>query len=226
MIELLIICVAVIGVLLLDIKAVSKNPYIHIKLIGMILFILSIFRYVTLLLFANGGDIGLLEKMSYFYFITSMGITIPCFLALWYITPFYREKINSIGILLITIPWFVFYILMCVFRPFKIIKSPIIGYSLTLTGKWALYLSMMQGFFIFIFIIATIYGFTLYKHKQIRSQYFVLIISQLLLLQDGFSYFGLGSPVIPVFTVTEGLCFLGLYYSFIKPPIDARGIYR
>ena len=54
----------------------------------------------------------------------------------------------------------------------------------------------------------------------------ILIMCLLLFLVDGMIYFGLSAPMIPVFTLTEVLGFLGIYYGFSKPPIDARGIQR
>ena len=226
MVTLLIICIAAIGVLGMNIKVVQKTPYIGIRIICTMLFILSIMRYITLLLFARASSVEVLIKMQNFYFITSIGITVPSILLLWYMTPFYREKIKGTFIMVLSMPWFIFYALLLILKPYRVVKSQALGYILKLTGDWHLYLTVLQVSFMVIFILGASYGLKLYKHKQIRSQYMVLIMCQLLFLIDGLTYFGLVPGSIPVFTLTEIFGFLGIYYGFSRPTIDARGIRR
>lgn len=213
-------------VLHMNIKVVQKNKYMGIRVICTLLFVLSILRYLTLLLFARASSMEILIKMQPFYFITSMSIPVAILLLLWYITPLYRTKINQIGIIILCIPWVIFYILLLIFKPYEIIKSQKAGYILKLIYSWDYYLAALQGISIFIFILAALYGFMLYKHQQTRSQYMILVMCLLLFLADGLIYFGLSTPMIPVFTLTEVLGFLGIYYGFLTPPIDARGVQR
>lgn len=221
-----IICILAFIVLILDIKAVFNNSYVHIKVISSALLLLSFMRYINLLLFTNGASTELLYKIQYFYFITYMIFPILFMLVLWYITPFYRQKINAIYLYLLYMPWIIFYMALSVLKPYRIIKSNSTGYVLVLQGKWGIYLNVAQSIFCVIFIIASIYAYNLYKHKQVRSQYLVLIICQLLFLVDGIIYLGYGSPLIQPFTLTEVFGFLGIYYGFARSPIDARGIHR
>ncbi len=215
-----------IGILMLNIKVVWEIPDIGVKLITIIISILSMVGYMTRLLFVRATSMSSLITMQNFYFIPSLGITISLWLLLWYITPYLRQKINKVGLMILCMPWLAFYSLLVILQPYKIIKSQRAGYSLKLIDKWDLYSGGFQVSVMIILIICASYGWKLYKHQQIRSQYMVLIMCQLLLLVDGFTYFSLTIPVIPVFTLTEVFCLLAIYNGFSKPPIDARGIKR
>jgi len=223
---LLMICILAIGALILNIKVIQKNPYIGIRIICTILFILSIMRYVTLLIFAKAINMEILIKMQGFYFSTVIGITIPSLLLLWHMTPFYREKITSALMAILCMPWLIFYTILLILKPYQIVKSEILGYTLKLIGPWPLYLARLQGVFVLLFILAALYGWKLYKHQQTRSQYMILIMCQILFLIDGLTYFSLSITSIPVFTLTEALGFLALYYGYSQPSIDARGVKR
>ncbi|NLI90119.1 MAG: hypothetical protein GX366_06910 [Epulopiscium sp.] len=221
---LLVISIAAIFILFMNIKTIQKNPYISIRLICTILFSLSIMRYITLLLFAQLPSLELINKLKYFYYITIIGLTIPFIILIWYITPLYRNKIKPLALGIICLPHILFYISLIIMQPFKAIKSDRIGYNLTLVGRWPRYLAFIQLTYIIIYIILSIYGFTLYKHKQTRGQYLILIMCHILFLIDGLTYFGTSSPYIPVFTFTEVFGFLTLYYGFSIPTIDFRKI--
>lgn len=223
---LLIICIIAIGALILNIKVIQKTPYIAIRIVCTILFILSIMRYITLLIFAKATSMEMLMNMQGFYFSTLIGMTIPSLLLLWHMTPFYREKVSSVFMMILCMPWLIFYTLLVMLKPYQIIKSEVLGYTLRLIGPWPLYLTGLQGIFVLLFILAALYGWKCYKHQQTRSQYMILIMCQLLFLIDGLTYFTLMAPSIPAFTLTEALGFLALYYGYSHPPIDARGIKR
>jgi len=223
---LLMICIIAIGALILNIKVIQKNPYIAIRIVCTILFILSIMRYITLLIFAKASSMEMLINMQGFYFSTVLGMTIPSLLLLWYMTPLYREKVSSVFMMILCMPWLVFYTLLLILKPYQIIKSHVLGYALRLIDPWPLYLTGLQGIFVLFFILAALYGWKCYKHQQIRSQYMILIMCQLLFTIDGLAYFRLTVPSIPIFTLTEALGFLALYYGFSQPPIDARGVKR
>lgn len=223
---LLIICIIAIGALIMNIKVIQKNSYIGIRMICTILWIGSIMRYITLLIFARAISMEILIKMQDFYFLSLIGITIPSLLLLWYITPFYREKVSSALMAIFCTPWIIFYTVLLILKPYQVIKSQTMGYTLRLTGNWPLYLTGLQGSFVLVFILAALYGYKLYKHQQTRSQYMILIMCQLLFLMDGLTYFSLMMPIIPVFTLTEALGFLALYYGYSKPPIDTRGLIK
>lgn len=221
---LLVISIAAIFVLLMNIKTIQKNPYISIRLICTILFSLSIMRYITLLLFAQAPSLELISKLQYFYYVTIIGLTIPFIILIWYITPLYRNKIRPLTLAIICLPHILFYISLITMQPFKALKSDKIGYNLALVGAWPRCLALIQLTYIIIYILLSIYGFTLYKHKQTRGQYLILIMCHILFLIDGLSYYGVATPYIPVFTLTEVFGFLTLYYGFSRPTIDYRKI--
>lgn len=210
---------AAIIVLVMNIKAVQKNPYISIRFLCTLLFILSGFRYITLLLFAKAPSLELMSKMENFYFITIIGLTIPMILVLWYITPLYRDKVNPLVLGLICMPHIIFYMAIIILKPFQIVKSDTIGYCLRQPGNWAMYLALIQAIFIVGYILFAVYGFKICRYKQTRGQYLVLIMCQLLFFLDGLTYFGFGTPSIPTFTLTEVFGFLGVYYGFSRPLI-------
>ena len=164
MVMIIVICIVAMKVLQMNIKVVQKNTYISIRVVCTVLFALSILRYVTLLLFTRASSMEILIKVQPFYFITSMSIPIAILLLLWYITPLYRTKIDPIGIILLCIPWVIFYILLFILKPYEIIKSQKVGYTLKLIYSWDYYLAALQGISIFIFILAALYGFILYKY--------------------------------------------------------------
>lgn len=221
---LTIICSVAIGVLLMNIKMIQKNPYLGIRISCTLLFSLSTMRYITLLLFSKTPTVDLMSKLQGFYFITIIGMGIPLLLLMWYITPLYREMIKPLGMVLICMPYMMLYGTIVILKPFKVMKDQTAGYLIRTTGNWSLYLATIQILFMTTYIILALCGFSLYKHKQTRSQYLVLIMCQLLFLVDGLTYFSLGTPSIPVFTLTEVFGFVGIYYGFSKPTIDARGI--
>ena len=223
---LFIICIIAIGALVLNIKVLQKSSCVGIRIVCTILFILSIMRYISIWIFAKISNIEILIKMQGFYFSTIIGITIPLLLLLWYMTPFYREKASFIFAMILCAPWLTFYTLLLILKPYQIIKSEGVGYTLKLIDQWPLYLAGLQISFAFLFILVALYGWKSYKHQQTRSQYMILIMCQILFIIDGLTYFSLATPIIPAFTLTEALAFLAIYYGFSHPPIDARGIKR
>lgn len=219
---LIAICIIAIGVLMLNIAAVNKNPYKLLKVVCISLFAFSMMRYLTLIVYGDKPTLAQLEALRYFYLATSIGLTIPTASAVWYITPLYNKKISYGRYLLLFTPWILFYLFVIVTQPTEIKMAPNFGYTLELTGKFPLYLSIAQGSFVIIIILLCLIGLFKYKNAYLRSQYFVIIIAQILLTLDGLSYYRPMLSVFPPFTVTEVFGFLATYYAFRHKNLEIK----
>jgi hypothetical protein len=211
---LLVICIVALVVLTLNIAVVQTSNNITLKYICMILFIFSIFRYLTLMVYGDMPSYELLNALRYFYFATSLGLTVPTLAAIWYITPLYREKIKYPTYLLLFTPWMLFYLYVIIMQPTRIIVDKKFGYNLQLIGNFNLYLSIAQGSFVIIVLILCLVGIIKYKNAKLRSRYFAIIIAHIALTLDGLSYFYSSFDIIPQFTLTEVLGFLAILYAF------------
>lgn len=221
-ITLITICIIAVAVLMLNIATVNKNTYTLLKVVCTSLFAFSMMRYFTLIVYGDTPTLAQLEALRYFYLATSIGLTIPTASAIWYITPVYRKKIRYGPYLLLFLPWIIFYFFVIITQPTEIKMAPTFGYTLELTGKFPLYLSIAQGSFVGLMIILCLIGFFKYKNEYLRSQYFVLIIAQLLLTLDGLSYYMPVLRVFPPFTVTEVFGFLAVFYAFYRKKREER----
>ncbi len=215
-IVLIAICLIALVIITLNIAVIKSNKNTILKNICILLFILSFFRYFTLMVYGDKPTYQILSALRYFYFATSLGLTVPTLAAIWYITPLYREKIKYPIYLLLFTPWIVFYLYIILMQPTKIIVAEKFGYSLKLVGSFSLYLSIAQGSFIVIVILLCLFGIMRYQDSLLRSRYVVFIIAQIALTLDGLSYFYGTSNVIPPFTVTEVFGFLAILYAFSK----------
>lgn len=221
-VALIIICIIAIVVLMLNIATVNKNPYTLLKGVCISLFVFSMFRYFTLIVYGDTPNLAQLQVLRYFYLATSIGLTIPTASAIWYITPAYRERIKYWRYLLLFSPWIIFYLFVIITQPTQIKMAPTFGYTLELIGKFPLYLSIAQGSFVAIMIILCLIGLFKYKNEYLRSQYFVIIIAQLLLTLDGLSYYLPVLRVFPPFTVTEIFGFLAVFYALYRQSLEIK----
>lgn len=213
-IVLIAICIMALVVITLNIAVIQNNDNITLKTICTILFVFSIFRYLTLMVYGDMPSYKLLDALRYFYFATSVGLTIPTLAAIWYITPLYRGKIKYPTYLLLFTPWILFYLYIIIMQPTKIIVDKKFGYNLQLIGKFNLYLSVMQGSFVIIVLILCLVGIIKYKNVKLRSRYLAIIVAQIALTLDGLSYFSSALNIIPQFTLTEVFGFLAILYAF------------
>lgn len=216
---LVLLCIIAIIVLMINIGVVSKKDIPLMKWVCILLFAFSMLRYLTLIIYGNHPTLAQLEVLKPFYFATSIGLTIPMASAVWFITPFLREKITYLKYLLCFIPWIIFYIFLLITVPAEIKMGANMGYTLELTGKFSLYLSIAQGTFVTIMIILCLIGFFKYKNEYLRSAYALIIGACILLTIDGLGYFITLHNLIPPFTVTEILGFLSILYAFSLKPI-------
>ena len=223
-IMLIIICLAALGILVLNIGAVLQNKYLLLRMVCIVLFTFTMFRYFTLIVYGDVPTYGQLMALRYFYLASSIGLTIPTVSALWYITPIYRERINYFYYLIFFTPWIIFYLFLIITQPTAISQGDGYGYVLELTGKYPLYLGVAQSSFIAIVMLLCIYGIIKYKNMQLRAQYIIIMLAQVILFLDGLSYFVKILKVFPPFTVSEVFGFLAVYYAFKQKVLEIRGI--
>lgn len=171
-------------------------------------------RYMTLIVYGDHPNLGQLESLRYFYFASSIGITMTTVLAVWYAVPLYREKLSAACMLLCFLPWQLFYGYVIIGQPTEIVKGEYFGYMLRLVGQFPFYLSIVQGSFTVVILGLIIIGFVKFKHPKIRVQLFFLMAAQLLLSLDGISFGKGGMHVFVPFTVTEAFAFMAAYYTF------------
>lgn len=214
---LIISCILACIAVIMNLKALEKNPYPVLKVIVSILVSFTVLRYLTLIVYGDSPDYHLLNTLRYFYFASSIGISLTTASAVWYVTPCYREKIAYPYFLLCFLPWIIFYLYILIKQPTEIVQGRQFGYHLRLIGDFSKYLGMVQGAFVSIIVILCVIGLVSYKNLQIRIQLVLIILAQLLLTLDGMSYRYQGVRVIQPFTLTEGFALLTTYYAFSIP---------
>ncbi|MGL4735929.1 MAG: hypothetical protein ACRCW2_00610 [Cellulosilyticaceae bacterium] len=213
-IMLITICVIAIIVLMMNVWVVSKKQDTLLKIVCITLFAFSMLRYFTLIVYGDSPTLRQLEILRYFYLATSIGLTIPTASVVWYISPYIREKLSYGKYLMLWIPWILFYLYVIITQPTEIVQGKHFGYTLELTGKAPLYLSIAQGTFVAIIIVLCLVGIAKYRNEFLRSKYIVLILAQVVLTLDGLSYYLPVLDVFPPFTVTEVFGFLAIFYAF------------
>lgn len=196
-----------------NIKALSSLCYKEIKGIGSLLLGFTALRYLTLVLYAFSQNRQLIYNVRYFYYASSIGITMLTALTVWYILPFLKERIKLSYYLLAFLPWDIFYIYLILKQPTMLVESSAYGYELILMNPFNRYLSVAQGSFIAIIIILCIIGMITYKHLQIRAQLFIIILAQALLVVDGIYSGGAQIKIFKLFTVTEVFALWSIYYG-------------
>lgn len=206
--------VLAIGAIFMNLVAIRGIRDQALKYLAGVLLLFTITRYVTLIIYGDRPSLWELELLRYFYFASSIGLTMTTVLAIWYAVPCFREKLSAMQCLLLFLPWSFFYLYLIIKQPTQIIKGGSYGYILALIGKWPFYLGIAQGSLILILLLLCLYGIWHYKHLQIRMQLFFIIAAQLLLMVDGMNYGMSSSFVFTPFTLTEAFGFMATYYAF------------
>lgn len=209
-------CLVGLFTVMLNIVALGKNFYPLLKVIGSVLVSFTALRYITLMMYGGSAGYSLLSTLRYFYLGSSIGITMLTVSAIWYVIPCYREKINYPYFLACFIPWILFYVYIIMKQPTEIVQGSRYGYQLILIGKFPFYLSVAQGSFVVVILALCSIGIISYKHLQIRTQLFLIILAQLLLTLDGLNYIKEDRIIFPPFTITESFALLTTYYAFSK----------
>ena len=206
-------CFAALLMIGWNIRALGSLCYKEMKLIGSLLLGFTALRYLTLILYAFSTDRQLLFNIRYFYYASSIGITMLTALTVWYIMPFLKERIHLIYYLLLFLPWDIFYLYLIVTQPTCFVESSAYGYELLLISPFNRYLSIAQGSFILIMTVLCIMGILTYKHLQIRVQLFMILLAQGLLVIDGIASGKEAILIFKLFTVTEAFALWAIYYG-------------
>ncbi len=218
------ICIIALIVLILNIVVVSSNRYRLLKTVCISLFVFTMLRYLTLIVYGDAPTYQQLRVLRYFYLASSIGLTLPTVSVLWYITPLYREKISYFRYLLFFTPWIVFYLYVIARQPTIIIQGSSFGYALQLVGRYPIYLSIAQSSLMAIIFMLSMIGLVKYKSMQLRVQLIMIMMAQVTLLLDGITYFIQVAHTFPRFTVSEIFGFLALLYAFSSKSIQVKGI--
>ena len=203
-----------LGAIMMNLIAVKKLHKQQLKRITSSLLLFTMLRYITLMIYGGAPSLQALQAARYFYFASSLGLTMTTVLAIWYAMPCLREKFSASQVVLFFSPWILFYLYVIIGQPTEIVRGRSYGYVLTLTGRWPMYLSIAQGSLIVIIVLVCIYGIMRYKHLQIRVQLFFIVCAQVLLALDGMSYRLSTMQVFPPFTLSEAFGFAATYYTF------------
>ena len=206
-----------------NIKTLSTLCSSEIKIIGSVLLSFTSLRYLTLILYAYSMDLKLLVSIRYFYYASSIGITMLTAIAVWYVIPVIQEQIQLKSYLLAFLPWDVFYIYLILKQPTKLVASSSYGYELLLLPPFTRYLSIAQGSFILIMLILCLIGIIKYKHLQIRVQLFVIFLAQILLTIDGIASGNETVRIFKLFTVTEAFALWTIFYAFTHAIKRSKG---
>lgn len=207
-------CIVALMLIGYNIKALGDVENQQVKIIGSLLLSFTSLRYITLLIYGFSYDLGLLNTVRYFYYASSIGITLSTALALWYVLPFLKERIQPVVYLLFFSPWIIFYVYLILKQPTQIVENPLFGYELMLVPSFTRYLSIAQGSIISIFVLICIIGIIGYKHLQIRITLFMVILAQLLLVLDGIGSARAAHYFFRLFTVTEAFALWTICYAF------------
>lgn len=214
---LLITCVVGFGVMVWSVKGLYLTNEKELFNIGSALIIAMALRYMTLVVYALVTSSLIIESLRYFYYASSIGLTMLTVCGIWFIIPFWNQRFKVGQMLLFFLPWIIFYIYLILKQPTQLIGSTAYGYELILISPFNRYLAIVQGSFITVIGILAIIGMVRYKHLQIRIQLAILLLAQGLLVIDGI-YTGKEALLLfKLFTVSEifGLWTIG--YAFWHP---------
>jgi hypothetical protein len=205
------ICLVAIFVIMTVIKNVNEIPLKAFKIMCMACLAFSLTRYLTLICYTYVTHLAQLNALRYFYFATLIGLTFLSLLALWFISPFLRDRISCVKFMTWFLPCFLIYLLVILGAP-KTLDITAIGYRLVLNDTVLKYVVILEILIkLCIFVIGGL-GFLKYKNPLIRTRYTLLLVIQIPLILDGLSVFLPLQGLFVPFTVSEVLAFLGLSY--------------
>ncbi len=210
-------CIVALVVIGYNIKTLGNKENQQLKIIGSLLLGFTALRYITLIIYGVSYDLALLNSMRYFYYASSIGITLLTALAVWYAIPTIKERIQPIFYLCCFLPWILFYLYVIIKQPTQIVESKLFGYELVLISPFNRYLGIAQASFIVVIIGLCIIGILSYKHLQIRIELLMIILAQILLVIDGVSISKSMHHFFRLFTVTEAFALWTVYYVFSHP---------
>ncbi len=223
---LLITCMVSFGVIGWSAKGLYLTNEKELFNIGAILLIAMALRYLTLVFYALVRNPLIIESLRYFYYASSIGLTMLTVCGIWFIIPFLNERFKVSQLLLFFLPWISFYVYLILKQPTELIERMAYGYELVLIPPFDRYLAIVQGSFMVVIGILAGIGLIRYKHLQIRVQLAILLLAQGLLIIDGI-YSGKENLLLfKLFTISEifGLWTIG--YAFWHPMRRLHSVHK
>ena len=223
---LLITCMVGFGIMGWSVKGLYLTNEKELFNIGTVLIMTMALRYMTLVIYALVARPLIIESLRYFYYASSIGLTMLTVCAIWFIIPFWNERFKVSQMILFFLPWIMFYIYLILKQPTQIVESTAYGYELILIPPFNRYLAIVQGSFVTVIGILAVIGIIRYKHLQIRIQLDILLLAQGLLVIDGI-YSGKEVLLLfKLFTVSEifGLWTIG--YAFWHPMRRVHSVHK
>lgn len=212
--------IAALMMIIWSIKGLNGLEDKDIKLTASIFLILGVMRYVTIILYYFLEELKMLMFLRYFYFLSSISLTMLMAIAIWYVTPFLKEKMKLDHFLVYFLPWVIFYIYFILRQPTQLNVSTLYYYDLIIVQPYQTYFMIAQISFSAVIIFLCLSGMNTYKHLQIRVELLLILLAQLLLIVDAFSLKHTSLTCFKVFTVSEIFAFWVCYYALsnaIKP---------
>lgn len=219
---LLMTCIIVLCIIGWNFKALSTQIYTEIKVVGSLALCLIALRYLTLMIYAVSANYKLLLIMRYFYYASSLGLTIMMAISIWYVSPYLREQIKLASYGILFLPWGLFFTYFLLSQPTVLEESHLFGYELLISSPFKDYFNIAWISFLVVMIILCCLGMMKYKHLQIRVQLFVILLSQLLFIVDGIESSSEALCIIRPFILTEAFALWGIYYALSKPVKNIR----
>ena len=102
-------------------------------------------------------------------------------------------------------------------QPTSIVAGKYFGYQLRIADEFIMITNAMQISFIVVVALLAMDGILRYKHLQIRTQLILMLISQLLVAVDVYTFNGINHYIFMPFTLTDVCVLVATYYAFSTP---------
>lgn len=217
---LMVSAIVALIMIIWSIKGLDGLEDKDIKMTARIFLIVGTLKYVTIILYYFLEELKVLLLLRYFYFMSSISLTMLIVMAIWYVTPFLKERMKLDRFLIYFLPWIIFYIYFILKQPTELSVSALYHYDLVMIQPFKTYFILAQVSFSVIIIILCCMGMNTYKHLQIRVELLLLLLAELLLAVDAIYLNSTGLRCFKTFTISEIFAFWVCYYTLshaIKP---------
>lgn len=217
---LMVSAIAALIIIIWSIKGLNGLEDKDIKITANIFFILGMLKYVTVILYYFLEELKVLLLLRYFYFMSSLSLTMLIAMAIWYVTPFLKERKKLDRFLIYFLPWIIFYIYFVLKQPTQLSTSSLYHYDLVIIQPFTTYFMIAELSFSFVIMSLCCIGMNTYKHLQIRVELLLLLLASVLLAIDALYLNSTGLRCFKIFTVSEIFAYWVCFYTLshaIKP---------
>jgi hypothetical protein len=193
---------------------IQRNTNMLLRVVATVLLIVIGMGYAVRIVYASIDNIKAVQFLSGFYFISTIGIILLSTIGIWYLSPLYKKQGKLVQLLVGLAPFVAFYSVFIAVKPIEIINRASLGYSLTLVGKWSVFMGILQELFIALAVISCIIGIIKTNDTIRKSQYLVYALGFILMLIDGLSIALSIQVAIPPFSFSEAYGLFAILYSF------------